>query len=91
MIAFTKAFKEIKQTKNAEADQEGQQNFYRRAILSILGKCNDISLRDSILLHVEDVSSQYIKRRINDHLLHDALPRYTTRMLCDECNIDIVY
>ena len=25
------------------------------------------------------------------YILHDALPRYTTRMLCDECNIDIVY
>ena len=35
---------------------------------------NDISLRDSILLHdnVEDISLKDIKRRVNYHLLNDV-------------------
>ena len=35
---------------------------------------NDISLRDSILLHdnVKDVSLKDIKRRVNDYLLNDV-------------------
>ena len=52
---------------------------------------NDISLRDSILLHVNDVYLKDINSRVNDHLLNDVSSRYTTRMLYEEYNIDIVY
>ena len=56
--------------------------------------CNDISLRDSILLHVKDVSLKDIKRWVNGHLLNDvSSPIYYLYMymLCEECNIDIVH
>ena len=50
---------------------------------------NNISLRDSILIHVKDVSLKYIKRCVDDHSKNH--PRYTFRMHSKECNIDIVY
>ena len=53
---------------------------------------NDISLMNSIILHVKGISLKDFKSWVNDHFLNDVSSLiYTTRMLCEECNIDIVY